>query len=103
MSTRSVYVDAPGVVVPAFTAAVIENKQGLAGVNGGPGFTQLPPGAPRPASGPRLLNPTFVPAWRMPVTPSTPVQLAGAATAWPSLPTEATINTPRAVISLTAC
>ena len=48
-------------------------------------LTQLPPGALMLISGPRSEKPTLVPTWRRPVTPMTPAQLAGTATAWPAL------------------
>src|ERR1700755_3308835 len=67
-------------------------------------FTQLPAGDARATSGPRLLNPTLVPAWRMPAIPATPAQLAGGSTGPPSLPAETTTVTPAATTSLmTVC
>src|ERR1700686_3390015 len=68
-------------------------------------FTQLPPGAPSVAATAallRLLKGTLVPAWRRPTTDSTPLQLAGASTAPPSLPAAATTSMPAAIAALTA-
>ena len=53
-------------------------------------FTQFPAGDAKATSGPRLLNPTLVPTWRMPAIPATPAQLAGESTGPPSLPAEIT-------------
>src|SRR5882757_6860658 len=76
----------------------IENRQALEA------FTQLPAGAASAASGPRLLNPTLVPIWRIPAIPATPAQLAGESTGQPSLPAEITTVTPAATTSLmTVC
>ena len=67
-------------------------------------LTQLPPGALIATSGPSEEKPTLVPTWRSAATATTPLQLAGAATAWPEeLPAAATITVPAAVISSTAC
>src|SRR5882757_903642 len=67
-------------------------------------FTQLPAGAASAASGPRLLNPTLVPIWRIPAIPATPTQLAGESTGPPSLPAEITTVTPAATTSeMTVC
>ena len=62
-------------------------------------FTQLPPGAASVTSGPRLLKPTLLPAWRIAATAATPGQLAGEDTTVPSLPAEMTTSTLRAVSS----
>src|SRR4029079_16512757 len=67
-------------------------------------FTQFPPGALRATSGPRLLNPTFMPTLRSPAMPATPTQFAGESTGPPSLPADTTITTPLATTSLmTVC
>src|ERR1700733_5362464 len=69
-------------------------------------LTQLPAGAPMVAAGPplplKLLNGTLVPAWRRPTTDTTPVQLAGASIAPPSLPAAATTSTPALIAALIA-
>src|SRR5690242_1179283 len=80
----------PGAVRPSFDVVSSENRHGCPATV----FTQLPPGAPSAISGPRLLNPTFVPAWRKPRMPIAPGQFAGESTGPPSLPAETTISTP---------
>src|ERR1700688_1767495 len=69
-------------------------------------LTQLPPGAATLAAGPalplRLLNGTLVPASRKPTTEITPVQLAGASMAPPSLPAAAITKIPAAIALLIA-
>src|SRR5580658_2191581 len=71
-------------------------------------LTQLPPGAASVAAGPpvplRLLNGTLVPVSRRPTTDSTPVQLAGASIAPPSLPAAATTRMPAEIaVVMTLC
>src|SRR3954471_18420507 len=90
----SVKLFAAGTVVPAFEVVSSENRQG-------PPFTltQLPPGAAIVTCGPRLLNPTLLPACRIAATAATPGQLAGEETTVPSLPAEMTTSTLRAVSS----
>src|SRR4051812_22541306 len=94
LSTWSVKLNAPGAVVPLFEVVSSEKRQG-------PPFTltQLPPGAAMATSGPRLLKPTLLPAWRIAATAATPGQLAGEETTVPSLPAEMTTSTFRAVSS----
>jgi hypothetical protein len=82
---------APGVCVPAFAVVSSENRHGPPFT-----FTQLPPGAPIVTSGPRLLNPTLLPAWRNAATDATPGQFAGDETTVPSFPAEITTSTLRA-------
>ncbi len=48
----------PDDVAPEFDVVSSENRHAWPE----PVFTQLPPGAPSAISGPRLLNPTLVPA-----------------------------------------
>src|SRR5688572_27763620 len=84
-----------GLVVPLFEVVSSENRQGPPLM-----FTQLPPGAAIVTSGPRLLNPTLLPAWRMAATAATPGQFAGDDTTVPSLPADITARTLRAASSL---
>ena len=81
----------PAVVTPRLVVVSIEYKQAPVVL------TQLPPGALRAICGPRLLNPTLVPAWRRPATATTFAQFAGASTGPPSLPAAATTVTPALV------
>src|SRR6185436_13324976 len=90
----SVKLLAPGLVVPLLEVVSSENRQGPPLM-----FTQLPPGAASVTSGPRLLKPTLLPAWRMAAIAATPPQLAGESTIEPSLPAETTTSTLCAVNS----
>lgn len=85
----------PGFVAPSFDVVSMENRHGPPWM-----FTQLPPGAPTTISGPRLLKPTLVPAWRSPATPAAPGQFAGESTGPPSLPADTTMSTPRELSAL---
>lgn len=59
---------------------------------------QLPPGAATVTSGPMLEKPTLVPTWRSAATLTTPGQLPGSPTAWPSeLPAATTTVAPAAL------
>src|SRR6478736_8600224 len=87
----------PGTVAPSLVVVSSWNRQGSPGAV----FTQFPAGAEMPTRLPRSLYPTLVPACRTPATAITPVQFAGVPTASPSLPADATMSTPCAVMSLT--
>ena len=76
----SVYVELTGAVVPVFVVVRIGYRHGEPAAV----LTQLPPGALIATSGPRSEKPTLVPTWRSPATAITPLQFAGAATAWPA-------------------
>src|SRR6185436_8676398 len=84
----SVKLLAPGTVVPLFEVVSSENRQGPPLM-----FTQLPPGAAIDTSGPRLLKPTLLPAWRMAAMAATPGQFPGEETTVPSLPAATTTST----------
>ena len=83
-----------GTVVPLFEVVSSENRQGPPLM-----LTQLPPGAATVTSGPRLLNPTLLPAWRIAAMAATPGQFPGDETIVPSLPAETTSRTFRALSS----
>src|SRR5688572_6968822 len=83
-----------GPAAPLFEVVSSENRHGPPLM-----FTQFPPGAAIVTSGPRLLKPTLLPAWRMAATAATPGQLPGEDTTVPSLPAESTSRTLRAVSS----
>ena len=85
--------------MPVFDVVRIGYRQGESAAR----LTQFPPGAPSATSGPRFENPTLVPTCLSPATAMTPLQFAGADTAWPALlPAEMTITAPVATTSLTA-
>ena len=86
--------------MPLLIVVSMENRHGEPAAV----FTQLPAGALKATSGPRLLKPTLVPVWRSPAIPATPLQLAGESTGPLSLPAETTTSTPCATTSsMTVC
>ena len=90
---------ATGVVVPEFVVLTMGYRQGWPL----PVLMQLPPGAAMVTSGPRLEKPTLVPTWRSAATETTPGQLPGRPTAWPSeLPAATTMVAPAVVTWLMA-